>query len=1349
MFRKKSVVFRIALGLTVALTATISFSSQPAQAPYNGAWIPIGPQPTIPAGDPAGTSGATSGRVTAIAIDPTDASGNTVFIGSADGGVWKTTTGGLSVNGAPAWTPLTDNQPSLAIGALAIAIDPSNAQDANHRVIYAATGEQAGNGSDAYYGAGVLKSLDDGKTWARTCEGTAFTNPSCPFVGPFSNSFIPGGGARIGSLTVNPANPHLLLAGVQIFSSSALTGAAGQPGVYCSSDAGATWSRILPTGLSSTAVATSLVYASSTTAFMAIGRTSGDVTNGVYVSHNADQVCSAQTWTRVTALDAVETKSNMGRIELTLAPGNSSVIYAGIADATTASNSLLPGGGVFRSTDGGNSWMKTNAPDFCHSQCWNDLVLRVDPADATGNTIFAGGSDAVDSQGNLLTLIRSTDGGANWSTFAITNDQGTVLHPGHHAIAFTANGSKMYVGNDGGVWGSANAANPSTASGSQNWTNLNSGLAITQFNPGFSIHPSTPAEGFGGTRGNSAQVYSGDGLAGAPWQNTLSCGDGGFTIIDPFLPTTFLVACGDSLGATILRSDSSGARGSFFAASSGISATDPIYVTPPLVADPSTSGRYYFGTNELFQTSDRGSTWSMISCHVTNCSQSASGDLTSGNGNSLTVIVVSPSNPAVIYIGATDATVQIAKNAGQGTTATFANITAGLPPRMVTKIIVDSADISGNTAYVAFSGFAVDQSLNGGTTDLKGHIFKTVNGGASWTDISCHANDCATPLSSDLPNTSVNDLVLDPDDSSRKTLFAATDTGVFVTTNGGTSWSTLGTGLPNVAVFSLVLHEPSRTLRAATHGRSAWDYALPGSGLPSNFDLSALSPTSTSAGRTTPLQLTLTGSGFTSNSNVLWNGVSAGLSIVGTPTATSIVVNVPASFFAQSGSASVQVTDTSHSPNTTNALTFSIPGAIPVLTGIQPPSISAGAGDTQGTLMGSNFAQAAQVTFNGTANGVTINSVNADGTQINVTISHTLLLYGAEFMVGVTNPPPGGGPASPGRIFIVNSTGPPQNDNFANATVIATATLASTIDNFAATSETTDPTPSCVASASHSPAGKSVWWKFTAGSASTITAATTGSAYDAVIDVFTGAPGSFAEIACNHDAIAAGASHVQFNAVAATTYYFMVTAFDASLCSGATPNVNECGGKTVFTFSGPAPAGVAASPGANTINAGSSASFAVATFSPPLSGNVTFTLAGCPPVSTCGFNPAGVPAGSFTTLMVTTTARNSSSLPQRLVPPILRMSALREIEILAVLALLLICFGYWTRASGRRISSGIAMAGFLIFAGIIITGCGGLAGSAGPPPPPPGTPAGVYPLVVTATGNGNTTATTSITLTVN
>jgi len=104
-------------------------------------------------------------------------------------GVWKTTDGGAN------WTPLADDQPSLATGSIALA--PSSPD-----IVYVGTGEQ-NNSGDSYYGAGILKSTDGGATW------TQLTNP---FVGPFTTSRVNGGGARIGAIAVHPSNPNLVLA---------------------------------------------------------------------------------------------------------------------------------------------------------------------------------------------------------------------------------------------------------------------------------------------------------------------------------------------------------------------------------------------------------------------------------------------------------------------------------------------------------------------------------------------------------------------------------------------------------------------------------------------------------------------------------------------------------------------------------------------------------------------------------------------------------------------------------------------------------------------------------------------------------------------------------------------------------------------------------------------------------------------------------------------------------------------------------------------------------------------------------------------------------------------------------
>ena len=193
-----------------------------------------------------------------------------------------------------------------------------------------------------------------------------------------------------------------------------------------------------------------------------------------------------------------------------------------------------------------------------------------------------------------------------------------------------------------------------------------------------------------------------------------------------------------------------------------------------------------------------------------------------------------------------DSRVQVTTNAGSGAWARWTNASGGLPLRAVTHIAVDPN--TATTAYVTFSGFT-------GFGDTSGHIFKTTDGGSAWTDIS-----------SDLPNTPVDALVIDPDAPS--TLFAGTDIGVFYTTDGGTSWTSLVTGLPRIAVLGLTLHERSRTLLASTHGRSAW-----------NLNLASLSsPTPTPTPTTGPALMVSPAAGSTFTSSTVtfqWTAGSA------------------------------------------------------------------------------------------------------------------------------------------------------------------------------------------------------------------------------------------------------------------------------------------------------------------------------------------------------------------------------------------------------------------------------------------------------------------------------------------
>jgi sugar lactone lactonase YvrE len=201
--------------------------------------------------------------------------------------------------------------------------------------------------------------------------------------------------------------------------------------------------------------------------------------------------------------------------------------------------------------------------------------------------------------------------------------------------------------------------------------------------------------------------------------------------------------------------------------------------------------------------------------------------LANGPGDYIAALAVAPGNSSVVYAVGFHGGVFVATNVGAGTAANFTQVSGQLtlPLRAASAITVDPSDLTGSTAYVTFSGFSF-VNTNLGVNDPTGHIFKTTDGGNTWKDVSCSVAVCTTPAATDLPNIPVNDLVVDPDVPGA--IYAATDLGVFA---GDCSpmpckWSSLGTGLPRAAVLSLRLHAASRTLRAATHGRGAWDINL-------------------------------------------------------------------------------------------------------------------------------------------------------------------------------------------------------------------------------------------------------------------------------------------------------------------------------------------------------------------------------------------------------------------------------------------------------------------------------------------------------------------------------------------
>src|SRR5579863_2336382 len=429
-----------------------------------GSWTPIGPQPTN-----AGTAFVTAGRINSIAIDTRN--NNTLYAGAAEGGVWKSTDGGTT------WKPLTDAQPSMANGA--IALDPSNPD-----IVYVGTGEE-NFAIDSYYGAGILKSTNAGATW---------TN----IVGPFLHAYI-------GGMAVSPTNNQVLLCSSDM-------------GIWQSTDGAATWTLVL----SGTGTAVLFDPTNGQIAYAALGMPFGAFENGVYKSTDGGQTWHSIRGSGANALPITD----VGRISLAIAPSSPSTLYAAYHNYTDGS--LMD---IFKTTDGGNLWNPTNAPNICQAytatgvpvgQCWYDMTLRVNPKNP--NVVFAGGQ---------LSIIETIDGGATWVDVTSNGFGQQAIHSDFHDLQFTPDGGTLYVANDGGMYTTTDITDLQV-----NWTELNDTLSLTQFYPGVAIHPSDIKMTLAGTQDNGLQRYDGN-----PSWNYVNCGDGGFSAIDRIVPATAYTAC--------------------------------------------------------------------------------------------------------------------------------------------------------------------------------------------------------------------------------------------------------------------------------------------------------------------------------------------------------------------------------------------------------------------------------------------------------------------------------------------------------------------------------------------------------------------------------------------------------------------------------------------------------------------------------------------------------------------------------------------------------------------------------------------------------------------------------------
>jgi hypothetical protein len=712
--------------------------------------------------------GIASGRVTALAAD-----GTTLYAGFADGGVWSSTNGGAN------WIAMNDQLGTLSIGALAVNTDHS---------LWIGTGE-ANTNADSYAGQGVVR--DSGGT------------------------FTTVGGSELSGATIY----RLVFDGVgHVY-------AATNHGLWRrnASDLTSAWTLVLqpdpnPTNNPyHTGFITDVVIQPGTTipgstvlaadGWRGQGNPPGDTAyNGFYLSTD-----SGTTFTKVTPTGAIKT-SDMGRTTFAYA-SDGSKLYAMIEAPSTTTLQ-----GIFLSASGtaAGPWtLIANATKLCNSgsgicpfgekpgaQAWYNQFLTVDPSNP--DHVFAG----------LEEVFQSFDAGTTWTTinpywnYAFACDQPTpptcppVTHPDQHAALIV--GSTLYIGNDGGVYSRA-LDNTAPMGG---WTDLNNTLHTLQY---YDAEAGASAGGvaeWGGLQDNGTSLL----YPGAPQDIAPAGGDGGGVIVDP---TNAQNAVGEYVDLNPYLTTDGGhtfrtiTPSCFDAAAAPIAKCDPgPRFIAPLATDVKNPDHWVTG-GEFVWTDNAN--WKTV-CDAASHRCDWHNVYDTGAGHSVTAVA---ENGPTIYaawcgggcnVGGVHAfTDGIATNYHG---AWHQINTSGLPLRYIQGLTVDPANPA--HVYAVFNGYSRRWIPSAGV----GHVFESFDGGASWNDIS-----------GDLPDIPSDALVLVSGQ-----LVLATDIGAFIAPAGdgpSTQWSRLGSNLPNTSINNLRLNPDGRTLLAATHGRGLWSATLP------------------------------------------------------------------------------------------------------------------------------------------------------------------------------------------------------------------------------------------------------------------------------------------------------------------------------------------------------------------------------------------------------------------------------------------------------------------------------------------------------------------------------------------
>ena len=748
-------------------------------------WTPLGP-------------GNVGGRTRALLIHRTQT--NLMWTAGVAGGIWKSTDGGKT------FVPKGDQLANIAVNSMVQHPKLDN-------VIFAGTGEGFLNG-DGQRGGGIYVSSDYGETWAPLASTIANTN----FY--YVNKLATSRGKKSNRLY-----------------------AATRAGVFRSTDYGQTWQMVI-NAFTSTTPAGKQFYAGCFDLALQqqIEDVNGNPDNYVYAScgtiygpelgaaYQNPAVLRAKDTDGDMTWEIVLQGSHQGRTSLAIAPSNENVIYAlSAARNLAAPNNVYNDGleGVYRSTDGGTNWERRTGYDSSSvlntlllsnpvygvlDQCgfggrqflnqgWYDNIIAVDPKNP--NIVWTGGVD----------LFRSTDGGQN---FGIASHWWFDGYPGYahadqHTIVFHpmyngASNKVMFVGNDGGLFRTENARAAVTTDirgvcGDDAglppdrvvWNDVNHGYAVTQFYHG-AIFPDGQTY-FGGTQDNGTPL--GTDTTGANGWSKILAGDGGYVAVDSSNTQTLYA---ENYSKSLQRTDDGGHNWEPIYLNDTFESSGNFLFTHPFALDPYNPSRVWYGGAYPTRSNDRGAHFQLAG---------AVGQRISAWGFGAT--------SDRVFIGTQNGSVW---TTGAATTSTYPTPWVKSTPRVgpTSAPFVSSVTTDPNNHDIVYATYSTFNSTASGS----GHLFKGVLDPATnvitWARV-----DVAGSGLVDLP---AHSLAIDPDNSMN--MYLATDLGLFVTRDGGTTWAQENTGFANVFTKWLEIKRvgAKKFLYAFTHGRSAWRIPL-------------------------------------------------------------------------------------------------------------------------------------------------------------------------------------------------------------------------------------------------------------------------------------------------------------------------------------------------------------------------------------------------------------------------------------------------------------------------------------------------------------------------------------------